>query len=562
MAKEGRPQTGRDPFPDDSHYECLLKIASGGMATVYVGRRRGRYGFSRLVAIKRAHAHLLEEDAFRRLLISEAKLASLIHHPNVVSVLDVDDTRDELLLVMDYVEGASLSQLLGDAKEPLPIGVIVQIMIDVAHGLHAAHELAGESGEPLDIVHRDVSPQNVLVGVDGTSRITDFGVAKWSEATQATTAGWKGKFAYMAPEYVRDRVADRRADVFALGVMLWEALANDRLFRGDGGADTMQLVTTHEPRPLEGVPSGLASVVSRALAKDPDARWATARDVAQELERAAREGDIEIGAEGVTETVRARHGAALDARRAVLRGLLSESGETSTDVSALVAGRAPDESTATGAPNLTISDARTLPLARPADRSPAPIEARLDDGPAESLASERTNAPLFTPPPVAPRVSGATRTIFGVAAVAALSAVVTWTLTRAPNTAARATSTLTTEAPVSSIDETSHDETTKGAPAASEATASASVVPVIAAPSATHPGPNADAGRQPTKVVRTHVTTASPMPRASSLATAPTATPTSAATTTSTTVLSTTAAATATPPAATSEHPNRPGLGY
>ncbi|HTJ83166.1 MAG TPA: serine/threonine-protein kinase, partial [Polyangiaceae bacterium] len=280
----------RDPVPTDSRYECLLKIASGGMATVYVGRLRGRYGFSRLVAIKRAHAHLLDDEQFRRLLIGEARLASRIHHPNVVSVLDVDEPREELLLVMDYVEGAALSQLLSACREasPLPVGVTVRIMIDVCAGLHAAHELRGERGEPLEIVHRDVSPQNVLVGVDGLSRITDFGVAKWTEATQATTNGWKGKFAYMAPEYVRDRVADRRADVFGVGVMLWEALANRRLFRGEDGGATMWLVANHTPEEIgalvPGLPPELAQVVARALEKEPDARYATAKDLADALE--------------------------------------------------------------------------------------------------------------------------------------------------------------------------------------------------------------------------------------------------------------------------------------
>ncbi len=427
----------RDPVPTDSRYECLLKIASGGMATVYVGRLRGRYGFSRLVAIKRAHAHLVDDDTFRHLMIGEARLASRIHHPNVVSVLDVDEPRDELLLVMDYVEGASLSQLLTATQssgKPLPLDVTLRIVIDVCAGLHAAHELVGEGDEPLSIVHRDVSPQNVLVGVDGQSRITDFGVAKWNEATQATTAGWKGKFAYMAPEYIRDRVVDRRSDVFGIGVILWEALANRRLFRGESGADTMLLVTTHEAEPLDvvapHVPAAFGPIVARALAKNPDARYATAAELGEALEQAARANGVDLGPAVVSQTVRELHGSDLDARRAVLRGLLTDGGDTTSQASDLVSGR-PLEGpiTATGAHMVTLSDARTLPVQRRVPVEPTILPEQ--EAVLATISPEETHAPVSNVPPAPVRTSGRARLIAGVAAVAALSAGVTWELTSA-----------------------------------------------------------------------------------------------------------------------------------
>jgi serine/threonine-protein kinase len=433
MSNSTETSRQRDPVPTDSRYECLLKIASGGMATVYVGRLRGRYGFSRLVAIKRAHAHLLDDEQFRRLLIGEARLASRIHHPNVVS--DVDEPREELLLVMDYVEGAALSQLLSTcrAASPLPVGVTVRIMIDVCAGLHAAHELVGERGEPLEIVHRDVSPQNVLVGVDGLSRITDFGVAKWTEATQATTNGWKGKFAYMAPEYVRDRAADRRADVFGVGVMLWEALANRRLFRGEDGSATMWLVANHTPEEIgalvPGLPAELAQVVARALEKEPDARYATAKDLADALESAANAAGLDTTAAAVKKAVDDLFGEVLGARRAVLRGLLTDSGESTTEASAIVAGRNADGPvTATGVLTMTMSDARTIPVQR---ATSSPIADVAADPPApDALSNEATTAPVLSsaaPASAEPRGNRG-RVWIGVAATAVLSAGITWAI--------------------------------------------------------------------------------------------------------------------------------------
>ncbi len=359
----------RDPIPE-ARYECFVRIAAGGMATVYVGRLRGKHGFTRLVAIKRAHPHLVDDPELSRALIAEAKLAARLRHPNICGVLDVDEPRDELLLVMDYIEGASLAQLAAIAikrETRLPPAAVVRIVLDVCAGLHAAHELRGDDGTPLSIVHRDVSPQNILVGVDGTSRIADFGVAKWSEATQATTAGVKGKFGYMAPEYIESRRADRRADVFAVGVTLWEALTGKRLFRADSEIETMQRVLSLVPeKPSLGEPAlGTAfdAVVAKALAKDPDARYQTMAELATDLETAARAAGISPSPAAVVEAVTDLYGDVLSARKQVLRDLLKASGETSSAAGALAAGAAiedPPTETAAGGP-VTLSDARTVP---------------------------------------------------------------------------------------------------------------------------------------------------------------------------------------------------------
>lgn len=367
----GTPQKSlRDQLPDEARYECLVKIASGGMATVYVGRLRGLHGFSRLVAVKRAHAHLVDDPELRRALIAEAKLASRLHHPNVCGVLDIDEPRDELLLVMDYVEGASLAQLGSIAQKRgilLPPAAAVRIVLDLCAGLHVAHELRGDDGEPLHIVHRDVSPQNVLVGVDGLSRIADFGVAKWSEATHATTtAGVKGKFAYMAPEYIQHRQVDRRVDVFAIGVTLWEALTGRRLFRGDSEMETMMLVVTTAPQaPSEVEPRATQAfdeVIAKALDKDPAQRYATASELGAAIESAARQAGIEPSHDAVATTVRDLYGDVLDARKQVLRDLLKASGETTSAAGAMVGSGVVEEArtaTAIGG-TVTLSDAKTL----------------------------------------------------------------------------------------------------------------------------------------------------------------------------------------------------------
>ena len=208
-------------------YEPLVKIASGGMATVHLGAMRGELGFRQLVAIKRPHQHLLDDEAFRSTLMTEARLAASIHHANVVAVRDIETFGDSVQLVMDYIAGASLGDLIlawsKDDGPRLAPSVAVRVVLDACAGLHAAHELADDAGKSLGLVHRDVSPQNILVGVDGLARVADFGIAKCADVSGApTTRGsLKGKVGYMAPEYVRGMDLDRRADVFALGVVLW-----------------------------------------------------------------------------------------------------------------------------------------------------------------------------------------------------------------------------------------------------------------------------------------------------------------------------------------------------
>ena len=204
---------GADPPPRLGNYVLLLELASGGMATVYVAKQAGAAGFERLVVIKRVHRHLIKIREFHDMLLDEARISSRIHHPNVVSMIDVVDEHGEFLLVMEYVPGVSLHLLLTRARTEgteMPPEVVAAVFSGVLRGLHAAHEATNESSEPLHIVHRDVSPSNILVSRAGYVKVTDFGIAKAeTRATKTRTGVLKGKFAYMAPEHAQGKAIDR-----------------------------------------------------------------------------------------------------------------------------------------------------------------------------------------------------------------------------------------------------------------------------------------------------------------------------------------------------------------
>lgn len=313
-----------------SRYATLLKLASGGMASVWVGTVRGGLGFRQLVAIKKPHPHLVETAEHRAELLAEAALASSIHHANVVDVRDVEVAGDEVSLVMDYVEGASLSEILGRLQSKggrLPPGCAVRICLDALAGLHAAHELHDDRGRPVGLVHRDVSPQNVLVGTDGIARVVDFGVAKFRKKDHSTTTGQlKGKIAYMSPEYLRNESIDRRLDVFAMGVVLWESLTGRRLFRGAHDADTLQNVLGLTPGKVGAlVPEAapIDAVLEGALAKDPSHRFASAAAMSAALESAARSAGIVGSPRDVSAVVLELFGGELSQRRETIREKLA-----------------------------------------------------------------------------------------------------------------------------------------------------------------------------------------------------------------------------------------------
>lgn len=320
-----------EQLPETSDWELLVRLAQGGMGAVFLGTRRGTR--EPVYAIKRAHAHLLEETEFRKMFTAEAQLALKIQHPHAIGVRAVDETDGELLLIMDYFEGSSFGELLTAAYESgskLPTGVVLRIVLDAARGLDAAHRLTDERGQPLGIVHRDISPQNILVGVTGTSAIVDFGVAKAVavETTRTATEVLKGKTAYMAPEYLRGRVANPQTDVFSLGVVAWEALANRRLFKREDEVGTMQAIAGPEPAQmlvdLMPFDATLSAIIARALVKEPRQRFLTARDFADALEARATAAELLATRGEVAATVKRLLGEGLEERRALVEDALTQ----------------------------------------------------------------------------------------------------------------------------------------------------------------------------------------------------------------------------------------------
>jgi serine/threonine-protein kinase len=310
------------------NYELLVELASGGTATVGIAVYRGAAGFERLVVVKRVHRHLTKDRDFMDMLLDEARLASSVRHPNVVPVIDVVRTDDEVVLVMDYVEAVSLSQLVRQAEQAgkrLPIAVVSRIACDTLVGLHEAHEAVDMRRQPLGIVHRDVSPQNVIVGIDGIARVIDFGIAKAKSRIAHTRAGViKGKIAYMAPEQVDGQPVDRRSDVFAAGVVLWEALTGKRLFRGDDEFDEMRRVMRAPiPPPSSAAPEcgpDVDAVLAHALARPVEERFQTARALARALEQAIPPAPARV----VGEHVEALCGAELEYRHSRLQSILGD----------------------------------------------------------------------------------------------------------------------------------------------------------------------------------------------------------------------------------------------
>lgn len=309
-------------------YELLGKIASGGMATVYLGRAYAARGFERVVAIKKLHPALEQDADVVSMFFEEARLAARIRHPNVVSTMDVDDG-DGHCIVMEYVEGDQLLGLLratATTRKRIPTPVVLRIAIDVLSGLHAAHELTNDDGRPLRLVHRDVSPHNVLVGVDGISKVTDFGIAKIEDATYAHT-GLKGKLAYMAPEQANRERVDRRADVFAAGIVIWELFTARRLFSGETSTATLASVLSGPIPSLEemvDLPRPLSDVIAKALERHKERRWQTAAEFAEALDHAAASGGGVAPAKVVAEHISMVSGDKIERERNRLRSALGQ----------------------------------------------------------------------------------------------------------------------------------------------------------------------------------------------------------------------------------------------
>ena len=297
------------------------------MATVHLAKLVGSAGFSRVVAAKRMHRDLLLDPEFKEMFLDEARLAARVSHPNVVPVLDVISHENELFIVMDYVHGAALHVLMRMAKDfnqPISVKVGCAIIAEALHGLHAAHEAHDEKGAPLDIVHRDVSPQNIIVGSDGVARVLDFGIAKAIYGYHQTNPGTlKGKLAYMAPEVIRGAEITRQADVFSTSVVFWEVLTGRRLF-GDSNDEVRKLsiLSGNFPSAREVNPkvsAALDLVVRKALEVDTRFRYRTALEFDIDIERVISVASQRV----VSEWVRRLAAGTLEQRAALIQEIES-----------------------------------------------------------------------------------------------------------------------------------------------------------------------------------------------------------------------------------------------
>jgi serine/threonine protein kinase len=359
-------------------YAIFDEIASGGMATVFLGRLMGAGGFARTVAIKRLHPQFAKDPEFVAMFLDEARLAARIRHPNVVPTLDVVASKGELFLVMEYVRGEALSRLARAAKsrgDRVPLAVVLRVLGDALQGLHAAHEARDERGVSLQIVHRDVTPQNIMVGADGVGRLLDFGVAKAAGRAHTTQEGQiKGKLAYMAPEQLTGTGVSRQTDVYSASVVLWEMLAGERLFAGGSETDVIaKLLKRDIRRPstlASGIPPALDEVVMRGLAHDPAERFPTARELCVAL---AGCGVGEASGLAVGEWVESLAEQALAERSARIAEI-----ESQTDVSLHAVETHPSTppETVPPSPPATISSVPTLaaaPLVSPAGDTPGDV---------------------------------------------------------------------------------------------------------------------------------------------------------------------------------------------
>ncbi len=303
-------------------YQLLKKLATGGMAQIYLARQLGVQGFEKLLVVKRILPHLAENEDFITMFLDEARIAARLNHPNVVQIFDLGQQDDTFYIAMEYIHGEDVRKVWKQAERQgtaIPIPLICRIIIESCSGLDYAHKKPDPAGRPLNIVHRDISPQNILVSFEGGVKVVDFGIAKAADQATVTKSGvLKGKYSYMSPEQAQGKPVDARTDVFALGVVLYELLTGARLFKRANDIQTLNAVTECQVEPPSHIdarlPKDLDAIVMRALARDPAARFPTARDMALAIESAL---DVAAPAE-VGEWVQCKAQGAIAARDALV----------------------------------------------------------------------------------------------------------------------------------------------------------------------------------------------------------------------------------------------------
>ncbi len=393
-------------------YELITQIGQGGMAEVQLAIQRGPAGFEKLVVVKLVHENLATQKAFVDMLLEEARMAALVKHPNVVDIYDLGQAEGRYFIAMEYLEGEPLLAVLRAGREGRRLDVLStgRLIADTAEGLDAAHELRTMAGDPIELVHHDVSLGNIVVLYNGQVKLVDFGVAKASQSA-GPTIRVQGKFSYMAPEKLRGGSGDRRSDIWSLGCVLWEALTLRRLFKGGNDNDTMkQVLETQLVKPSSvnpEVPKDFDPIVMRALSRDPAGRYATAKEMAAVLEDVLRAHTYGGRNDVIAKYMQSTFDSHIIARKKLLQEVSSK-GRASADV--LEA--AFDEPLAAGSPHgMDTSGAFSVKFARPISDSTPPANA---SGVVDPLLSQRPRASspsLIEPtaPPIArPRTASGT----------------------------------------------------------------------------------------------------------------------------------------------------------
>ena len=360
------PEVRPVPF---GRYELLGRLGEGGMAEVFLARQRGPMGFEKLLVVKKIHAHLVRRKQFIDMFLDEARIAARIDNPRVVHIYELGQVDGHYYMAMEYLAGESLSIVLSEASrqvKQLPPRLAARIIAWVAEGLHAAHELKAPDGSYLEVVHRDVSPSNVIVLFNGGVKVVDFGVAKARGRVSESTGGeLKGKFSYMSPEQIQDGTLDRRADVFSLGVVLWESLAMRRLFKTNNEASTIRSILKHMPAPPSvlrpEIDEGLDQIVLKALAKQPDERFQTCEEMRKALEGYLFQCGEQIDAADISSYMSNVFADRIDVRRRLMESLQRVSAPGLEEAQDLLPRVGPDED----------SDSIRLPYAGDTPSAPA-----------------------------------------------------------------------------------------------------------------------------------------------------------------------------------------------